>query len=59
MATVRFLYSCACRQLEQEGFDVTYLVPDASGIIEPRQVEQAIRHDTTLVSLMHVNNQKI
>lgn len=47
----------ACRQLEREGFEVTYLTPDESGIIHPSMVAEAIREDTTLVSLMHVNNE--
>jgi len=47
----------ACRQLEREGFDVTYLDPDANGLISAEQVANAIREDTTLVSLMHVNNE--
>ena len=46
-----------CRQLEREGFEVTYLDPNSDGIIEPQQVADAIREDTTLVSLMHVNNE--
>jgi len=46
-----------CRQLEREGFDVTYLKPVADGIVEPWQVEAALRPDTILVSLMHVNNE--
>jgi cysteine desulfurase len=46
-----------CRQLEREGFEVTYLDPDAEGIIKPEVVEAAIREDTTVVSLMHVNNE--
>jgi cysteine desulfurase len=47
----------SCRQLEREGFEVTYLEPGSDGIITPRQVEEAIRPDTTLVSLMHANNE--
>ncbi|MBX2809529.1 MAG: IscS subfamily cysteine desulfurase [Cellvibrionaceae bacterium] len=47
----------SCRQLEREGFQVTYLDPDAQGVIQPQQVAEAIREDTTLVSLMHVNNE--
>jgi cysteine desulfurase len=47
----------ACRQLEREGFAVTYLVPGRDGIVEPAQVESALRPDTILVSLMHVNNE--
>jgi len=46
-----------CRQLEREGFEVTYLDPDSDGIIQPDVVASAIREDTTIVSLMHVNNE--
>ena len=46
-----------CRQLEREGYEVTYLDPDSDGMITPQQVADAIREDTTLVSLMHVNNE--
>ena len=46
-----------CRQLEREGFEVTYLEPTSEGIITPESVAAAIRPDTTLVSLMHVNNE--
>jgi cysteine desulfurase len=46
-----------CAALEQEGFEVSYLVPEADGIVTPAQVEGAIRPDTLLVSLMHVNNE--
>ena len=45
------------RQLEREGFEVTYLNPDEYGVIAPEVVAQAMREDTTLVSLMHVNNE--
>jgi cysteine desulfurase len=47
----------ACRQLEREGASVTYLKPAANGIVEPEQVAAALRDDTLLVSLMHVNNE--
>lgn len=47
----------ACRQLEREGFEVTYLKPGADGIVEPGQVEAALRTGTIMVSLMHVNNE--
>jgi len=47
----------SCRQLEREGFEVTYLDPDAKGLIQPEAVAKAIRDDTILVSLMHVNNE--
>jgi len=45
------------RQLEREGFEVTYLEPGADGIVTPAQVEAVLRDDTILVSLMHVNNE--
>lgn len=45
------------RQLEREGFDVTYLDPCEDGIISPEQVKDALREDTILVSVMHVNNE--
>ena len=45
------------RQLEREGFEVTYLDPSKEGIVEPSVVADAIREDTILVSLMHVNNE--
>ncbi|MDD9889736.1 MAG: IscS subfamily cysteine desulfurase [Gammaproteobacteria bacterium] len=47
----------SCRQLEREGYEVTYLDPDENGLISPAIVEAAIREDTILVSLMHVNNE--
>lgn len=46
-----------CRQLEREGFEVTYLEPGSDGIITAQMVEDAIREDTTVVSLMHANNE--
>ncbi len=46
-----------CRHLEREGFEVTYLEPDTDGIISPESVAAAIREDTTIVSIMHVNNE--
>lgn len=45
------------RQLEREGFEVTYLDPSEEGIISAEQVEAALREDTILVSIMHVNNE--
>jgi len=47
----------SCRQLEREGYEVTYLDPTESGIITAESVANAIRPDTSLVSLMHVNNE--
>jgi cysteine desulfurase len=46
-----------CRHLEKEGFEVTYLEPAEDGLITPEQVKSALRDDTTLVSIMHVNNE--
>ena len=45
------------QQLEREGFEVTYLKPDVTGIVHPQQIAGALRDDTLLVSLMHVNNE--
>jgi cysteine desulfurase len=45
------------KQLEREGFEVTWLKPGADGIVRPEQVQAALRPDTQLVSLMHVNNE--
>jgi len=47
----------SCRQLETEGFEVTYLDPTDKGIITPQMVSNAITDDTILVSLMHLNNE--
>ncbi len=44
-------------ELERRGFEVTYLMPDASGAIDPESVREALRPDTILVSLMLVNNE--
>ncbi len=46
-----------CRQLEQEGWTVTYLKPDRNGNITAAQVAGALRPDTALVSVMLVNNE--
>ncbi len=47
----------SCRQLEREGFEVTYLEPLTNGLIDIKKLQNAIREDTTLVSIMHVNNE--
>lgn len=46
-----------CRELERRGWQVSYLVPDKEGLLDPAQVAAALRPDTVLVSLMHVNNE--
>jgi cysteine desulfurase len=46
-----------CRQLERHGFDVTYLEPNEGGVITPEAIKDAIREDTILVSIMHINNE--
>ncbi len=46
-----------CRQLEREGFEVTYLDPEPSGLIDLDKLAAALRDDTVLVSIMHVNNE--
>lgn len=45
------------KKLEKEGFEVTYLPVDKSGLITPSQVEEAIREDTALVTIMYANNE--
>lgn len=47
----------AVRQLTREGFSVTWLQPDAEGRVAAQAVAAALRPDTALVSLMHVNNE--
>jgi cysteine desulfurase len=46
-----------CRYLETKGCEVTWLTPGPDGIIRPEEVATALREDTALVSLMHVNNE--
>jgi cysteine desulfurase len=46
-----------CRELQRRGWQVTYLEPDRRGVLEPRQVAEALQPDTVLVSVMHVNNE--
>ena len=45
------------RFLETQGFQATYIKPNRDGVVTPEQVEAALRPDTALVSLMHVNNE--
>ncbi|WP_028323075.1 cysteine desulfurase family protein [Desulfatirhabdium butyrativorans] len=46
-----------CRYLADEGFETTILEVDGTGRIDPAQVEQAIRPDTILITIMHANNE--
>lgn len=46
-----------CTYLKTKGVEVTFLEPDANGFISPQSVEHAIRKETVLISLMHVNNE--
>ena len=46
-----------CRQLEREGFEVTYLDPNDGGVITPEAIKDAMQENTILVSVMHINNE--
>ena len=46
-----------CRELERQGYEVTYLDPEENGLIDLKKLEAAMRDDTILVSIMHVNNE--
>jgi len=46
-----------CQHLEKKGFDVTYLPVDKYGMVSPEDVENAIRDDTILITIMHANNE--
>ena len=46
-----------CKFLEEQGYRVTYLPVDQYGMVDPRQVEEAITSETTLISIMHANNE--
>lgn len=50
------VYEC-CRQLEQIGFDVSYIDPASDGIVRVEDIQNALRPDTIIVSIMHVNNE--
>jgi cysteine desulfurase len=46
-----------CRQLEREGFEVTYLDPEDNGLIDLDKLKAATTDNTILISVMHVNNE--
>lgn len=46
-----------CRFLEREGWRITYLPVDSSGMVDPDDVKDAIKEDTVLISIMHANNE--
>ena len=46
-----------CRQLEREGYEVTYLDPDERGLTTPEMIAAVLREDTILVTVMHANNE--
>lgn len=45
------------RQLEREGFEVTYMEPESNGLLDLDKLQAEMREDTVLVSIMHVNNE--
>ncbi|MCG7897619.1 MAG: IscS subfamily cysteine desulfurase, partial [Candidatus Thiodiazotropha weberae] len=46
-----------CRQLERQGYEITYLDPEPNGLIDLQKLESSLREETILVSIMHVNNE--
>lgn len=60
LITSRLEHPCVlnpCRELEQKGWQVTYVEPDATGLISMNAIAEAIRPETVLISLMHANNE--
>ncbi len=46
-----------CRYLERFGFEITYLAVDKYGMVNPKDIETAIKDETILISVMHANNE--
>ena len=46
-----------CRQLEREGFEVTYLDPNQDGVVTLEEIKKHVKDETILISLMHINNE--
>ena len=46
-----------CRQLEREGFEITYLDPDENGVISVENIKKHVKDTTILLSIMHINNE--
>ena len=46
-----------CRELERQGFEVTYLDPEENGLIDLNKLNDAMRDDTVLVTIMQINNE--
>ena len=57
MRTEHKAVTAAFAALEREGFEVTWLLPEADGRLAAGELERALRDDTQLVSVMHVNNE--
>ena len=47
----------ACQQLKQQGIEVTFVGVGSDGIVDPNDVRSAVRPETVLISIMHINNE--
>lgn len=47
----------SCKEMERQGYEVTYLKPDGEGLVSPKGLREALRPDTALVSVMMANNE--